>query len=349
MTKALSAEKPFLNALRNLAPSPPPVWLMRQAGRYLPEYRAIRAGCANFLDLCYSPDKATEVTLQPIERFHFDAAIIFSDILVIPHALGRDLTYRDGEGPRMTPLRNRSDLLSLTKTGVLDRLAPIFETTRRTAKALPPNTALIGFAGAPWTVACYMVEGQGSKEFNAVRRMAYGEDALFQELIDILVDVTADYLDGQILAGAEAIQIFDSWAGLLPEKPFRRWSIEPTKRLIDKLKGRFPDVPVIGFPKGAGPMLSAYAEESGVTAIGLDQTVPLGWALKEIPSHIVLQGNLDPALLLVGGQALDDGIDDILEKTKNRAFIFNLGHGVLQETPPDHVQQLVERIRKSRA
>ena len=338
--------KPFLAALAGQAMIPPPCWLMRQAGRYLPEYREVRASTKGFLDLCYSPDKATEVTLQPLRRYGFDAAILFSDILVVPHALGQSVSFREGEGPVLTPVRSDRDLDALTLEGFQARLAPVLETVRRLSSAIPASTSLIGFAGSPWTVATYMVEGSGSKDFVEAKRLAYGRPETFSRLIDLLVTATGDYLLAQIDKGAEAVQLFDSWAGVLPEAEFGKWVIEPTRRLVQRLKDRHPKVPVIGFPRGAGQLYQAYVDGTGVDAVSLDTGIPLDWAVKTLQPKVTIQGNLDPVMLLAGDTAAQDrAVDRILQCCAKGPFIFNLGHGILPATPPDAVARLVDRVR----
>jgi uroporphyrinogen decarboxylase len=337
---------PLLRALNGEVQSHPPVWLMRQAGRYLAEYREVRASAGGFLDLCHNPEKATEVTLQPIRRFGFDAAILFSDILVVPDALGQKVSFTEGEGPRLTPIRNAKDLGILSKVGFQDKVQTIWQTVRSLRQALDPTVALIGFAGSPWTVATYMVEGRGSKDYIAIKKMAYGDPGLFGRLIDILTDATFDYLIGQIDAGAQVLQLFDSWAGVLPESEFRRWVIEPTKILVTRLKTARPGIKIIGFPKGAGVLLEDYALETGVDAVSLDSSQKLSWAVDRLSPRFTLQGNLDPILLVTGGAALDRAVDHILEVTKGVPFIFNLGHGIVPETPIEHVAALMARIRR---
>tara|TARA_R100001086_G_scaffold248337_1_gene185022 strand:+ start:571 stop:1617 length:1047 start_codon:yes stop_codon:yes gene_type:complete len=339
--------KPFLRSLAGETQSIPPIWLMRQAGRYLPEYREVRAQANGFLDLCYSPDKACEVTMQPIRRYGFDAAILFSDILVIPHALQQNVWFVEGEGPKLEPLKGDADLSILKPDAVLGHLQPVFETVSKISANLPIETALIGFAGAPWTVATYMIEGGSSRDFSKTKIWAYQNPESFQRLIDILVDATANYLVAQIDAGAEAVQLFDSWAGALDEAGFYRWSLAPAKALVAKVKERHPTVPIIGFPRGVGPLYADYATETGVDAVSLDQGLPVAWAAKELQPHVTVQGNLDPMALLAGGDALDTAVDHILENLSGGPFIFNLGHGIIKETPPDHVTRLVERIRRT--
>lgn len=337
---------PLLRALSGECVSPPPVWLMRQAGRYLPEYREVRASVGGFLDLCHSPDKAAEVTHQPIRRYGFDAAILFSDILVVPDALGQRVTFAEGEGPRLTPLRSSEDLSVLTQIGFQDKVRNVWRTVESLRQTLDPSVALIGFAGSPWTVATYMVEGRGSKDYIAVKKMAYGDPGLFQRLIDILVEASYDYLLGQIDHGAQVLQLFDSWAGVLPETEFERWVIAPTKKLVSRLKAARPGIKIIGFPKGAGVLAEAYALETGIDGISLDASQSLSWAVKTLSPRFTLQGNLDPILLVTGGAALDRAVDHILETTKGVPFIFNLGHGIVPETPPEHVKALMERVRR---
>jgi uroporphyrinogen decarboxylase len=335
----------LLRVLSGETVSPPPVWLMRQAGRYLPEYRATRASVGGFLELCRAPDKATEVTLQPIRRYGFDAAILFSDILIVPDALGQTVRFEEGEGPKLTPLRNKEDVAVLSKVGFQEKVAPIFQTVRQLRASLTAETALIGFAGSPWTVATYMVEGGSSKEFLAVKKMAFGDPGLFQTLIDLLVDASFDYLVGQIDHGAQVLQLFDSWAGALPEGEFERWVVSPTARLVARLRDARPGIKIIGFPKGAGVMAELYAEQTGVDGISLDSSQRLSWAVERLSPKVTLQGNLDPVLLVTGGPALQRAVDHILEVTAGVPFIFNLGHGILPSTPPEHVTALMAMIR----
>lgn len=338
-------QKAFLRALAGETLSPPPFWLMRQAGRYLPEYRQVRAGCNGFLDLCYTPEKATEVTLQPLRRYNFDAAILFSDILVIPDALGQPVAFKEGEGPKLNPIRDAAGLAVLSKDKLQSHLAPVFETVSRLSKAIPETTALIGFAGAPWTVATYMVEGAGSKEFVETKKLAYGQPIVFKALIDLLVDATGDYLISQIDHGAEVIQLFDSWAGVLPEEEFSKWVIEPTAKLVSRIKAERPGIPVIGFPRGAGALLLPFVERTGVDAVSLDTSVPLDWAAKHIQPKVTVQGNLDPVMLIAGGEAMDHAIDHVLKTLGKGPFIFNLGHGILPSTPPENVARLADRVK----
>ena len=336
--------KPLLDVLRGKRVDPPPVWMMRQAGRYLPEYRALREQKGGFLDLVYDSDAAAEITLQPLERFpELDAAILFSDILIVPFAIGQNLSFVAGEGPRLTPPLMGSDLDELR--AVPARLDPIYETVRKVRERLNPWKTLIGFAGAPWTVATYMIAGQGSREQAEARRLAYLEPDKFGAIIDRIEEVTLEYLLSQVEAGAEALQLFDSWAGSLAPAQFDRWVIAPTARLVKAIKSRHPDVPIIGFAKGAGGKLAAYARETGVDAVGLDETVDPSWAAKAVPEKIVVQGNLDPLALIAGGEALDTAARSILDAFAGRPHIFNLGHGILQDTPIAHVERLLGLVK----
>jgi uroporphyrinogen decarboxylase len=343
---AVPEGKAVLRALAGETLKLPPVWLMRQAGRYLPEYRELRQRVPGFLDFCFSPELACEATLQPIRRFGFDAAILFSDILVIAHGLGQEVAFRDGEGPVLEPVRSAGDLRRLSLNELSARIAPVYETVGRVGALLPAETALIGFAGAPWTVASYMVEGGGSRDFAAVKRWAFSDPDGFGELIDLIVEATVIYLSGQIAAGAEAVQLFDSWAGVLPEREFRRWVIAPTRRIVHALRENHPKVPVIGFPRGAGLLYRAYFTESGVSALGLDGTVPPAIARKTLQSIGPVQGNLDPLLLVTGGEAMAESVTAIRRALGDGPFIFNLGHGIVPETPVEHVQELVALLRR---
>lgn len=337
--------KPFLRVFEGETVSPPPIWMMRQAGRYLPEYREVRANIGSFLEFCYTPDAAVEVTLQPLRRFGFDASILFADILVVPDALGQQVTFKEGEGPVLEPIRDAAGLEKLDVEGVVGRLAPIFETLRRLSVEIPETTGLVGFAGSPWTVAVYMVEGRGRTECERARGWAYRAPDEFGRLMDILVDATSRYLVEQAKAGAEVLQLFDSWAGVLSVSQFRSLVIEPTRRIVENVRKSAPGVPIIGFPRQGGVMIPEYVTETGVDAVSLDHSVPLDWAVRTIPETCVLQGNLDNRLLVVGGEALDRGVDEILEQTRDRRFIFNLGHGIVPQTPPDNVRQVIDRIR----
>ena len=337
--------KPLLQALNGKVPDRVPVWLMRQAGRYLPEYRELRANTGSFLDLCYSPELAAEVTLQPLRRYGMDGAILFSDILVIPHALGQPLDYVEGEGPKLDPIRDAAAVAKLSANGLNDVLGPIYETVRRVRADLPEGAALIGFAGSPWTVACYMVEGGGSRDFAEVRRFAYGDPDGFGQLIVYLVDSTIVYLRHQIDAGAEAVQLFDTWAGILPESAFQSWVVAPTARIVEAIRATHPATPIIGFPRGAGLMYQDYAKATAVSVLALDTSVPLASA-KALQETLPVQGNLDPVTVMVGGEEMRRSAKDILQALAGGPFVFNLGHGVLQHTPPDHVGELIALIRE---
>lgn len=335
--------KPLLSVLRDGKTGINPVWLMRQAGRYLPEYRELRAAKGGFLELVYDADAAAEVTLQPIRRFGFDGAILFSDILIVPHALGQELTFGPGEGPRLAPPLIDAALAALTR--VPARLEPIYRTVEKVKSQLPAATTFLGFAGAPWTVATYMVAGHGSRDQAETRGFAYADPGVFAEIVSAIADMTVDYLDGQAAAGVEAVQLFDSWSGTLSPDQFEQWVIAPTARIVAALKARRPDLPVIGFPKGAGARLAAYARETGVDAVGLDETIDPAWAARELPENLPTQGNLDPLALLTGGAALEKAVDRILSMFAGRPHVFNLGHGIVKETPIAHVERLLELVR----
>ena len=338
------ANKPLLAVLKGERRDPPPLWMMRQAGRYLPEYRQLRQDKGSFLDLVYDSEAAADVTLQPLMRFpQLDAAILFSDILIIPFAIGQNLSFVAGEGPRLTPPLMTASLGDLTAYPA--RLDPIYETVAKVKARLDPAEALIGFAGSPWTVATYMVAGQGSREQAEARRLAYRDPGKFAEIIETIEAMTVDYLSGQILAGAEAVQLFDSWSGSLAPTEFERWVIAPTARLVDRLRSLHPGIPVIGFPKGAGGKLAAYARETRVDALGLDETVDPLWADKALPKGLPVQGNLDPLVLLAGGDALKSEVERILDAFAGRPHIFNLGHGILQDTPIAHVEDLMMLVK----
>ena len=338
------ADKPMLAVLRGERCDPVPMWMMRQAGRYLPEYRQLRADKGSFLDLVYDSDAAAEITLQPLKRFPaLDAAILFSDILIVPFAIGQHLTLVTGEGPRLTPPLTNADLDDLTP--FLTRLEPIFDTVRKVTAGLDTDKALIGFAGSPWTVSTYMIAGEGSRDQSDARRLAYGDPQRFGEIVARIEAVTLDYLSGQVEAGAEALQLFDSWSGSLSPAQFEQWVIAPTARLVSALRERYPDVPIIGFPKGAGGKLAAYARETGVSAIGLDETVDPAWAAEELPEDLPVQGNLDPLALIAGGDELETATRRILDAFGGRPHIFNLGHGILPDTPIDHVEQLIAIVK----
>jgi uroporphyrinogen decarboxylase len=333
----------LLGVLHGERPARPPIWLMRQAGRYLPEYRALRAGKGGFLELCYDSEAACEVTLQPLQRFGFDGAILFSDILVIPHSMGQNLWFEAGEGPRLAPTLANTPLETLVPAP--ERLAPVIETVRKVRAALDPAVTFLGFAGSPWTVATYMVAGAGSKDQGLARRMAYTEPARFAALLEAIITATIDYLCAQIEAGVDAVQLFDSWAGSLSPAQFRQWVIAPNAAIVKGVKARHPETPIIGFPKGAGAKLLDYAEQTGVDALGLDETIDPVWAARTLPAHLPLQGNLDPLALIAGGDVLDKAVDEILAAFTGRAHIFNLGHGILPDTPIAHVERLLKRVR----
>ena len=337
--------KPLLQVLGGQTSRRPPFWFMRQAGRYLPEYRALRAKAPNFLTFCYTPELAVEATLQPLRRFHMDAAILFSDILVIPDALGQAVSFREGEGPVLDPIRKPGELERLGNGDVLAHLEPVFATVRGVRQALPEDIALIGFAGAPWTVATYMVEGRSGADFVTVKRWSEEDAAGFGRMIDLLVDATASYLLAQIEAGAEVVQIFDSWAGVLSPQGFERWVMKPTKELVSRIKARFPETPVIGFPRGAGKLYERYVRDTGVDAVGLDTNVPLDFAAETLQAHVAVQGNLSPALLVKGKGEMEEEARRILSRLSNGPFVFNLGHGIVPTTPPEHVAQLSDLVR----
>ena len=348
--------KRLLRVLKGEAVWPPPIWLMRQAGRYLPEFRALRAQ-ADFITRCMTPDIATEITLQPIRRFAMDGAILFSDILILPWAMGQSLAFVDGVGPVLEPIRTAADLARLDPSRVGERTAPVMETLRRLRTSLDApgrlgeaaggQTTLLGFAGSPFTVACYMVEGGGSKDFAITRGMAFSEPALFDRLIDLLTRSTATMLCDQIAAGAEAVMLFDSWAGLLPPSQFERHVIAPTRAIVQAIRARHPDTPIIGFPRLGGLLVGRYAAETGIDTIGLDTGADLEVAAGLLPEGLAMQGNLDPLCLIAGGAVMEQEADAIRVAMRGRPHIFNLGHGVLPQTPPEHVGALVERVRRA--
>ena len=337
----------ILDVLDGAIINPPPVWMMRQAGRYLPEYRALREKAGSFLDLCFNPALAAEVTLQPVRRFDFDAAILFSDILVVPHALGQTVTFEAGEGPCLTPTVGTDGLSGIAAELDLDALAPVLETIELVRAALPSRTALLGFCGAPWTVATYMIAGRGTPDQAPARLMAYRNPKLFETLIDILVQASIDYLAAQFEAGVDAVQLFDTWAGVLPPGEFERWCIKPATRIVKGLRQRVPDAKIIGFPRGAATSLRRYVEEVAVNGIGLDWMVDRQFA-QGVQRLRPVQGNLDPLALLAGGPALDREVDEVLGSFSAAPFIFNLGHGIVPDTPIAHVERMLARIRKPR-
>lgn len=336
--------KILLSTIKGARQARPPIWLMRQAGRYLPEYRALRAEKGGFLDLVNDSDAATEITLQPLRRFGFDAAILFSDILMVPATMGQDLRFGAGEGPELRPALIDHSLGALT--AVPARLAPVYDTVRKVAALLDPTTTFLGFAGSPWTVATYMVAGHGSKDQAETRRFAYHDPQAFQAIIEAITDVTVDYLAAQFAAGVDAVQLFDSWSGSLAPAEFERWVIAPTARIVARLRALRPQLTIIGFPKGAGGKLPAYARETGVDALGLDETVDPLWAHASLPPGMPVQGNLDPLALIAGGAALEKAVHAILTALEERPHVFNLGHGIQQTTPLDHVEQLFRLLGK---
>ena len=336
-------EKPLRAVLLSQRLDPPPVWLMRQAGRYLPEYRELRAQKSGFVDLATDSEAACEITLQPVRRFGMDGAILFSDILMVPWAMGQDLWFEEGEGPRLAPRLVDNALSSLHAAP--ERLEPVYETVRRVVAQLPVQTTMLGFAGSPWTVATYMVAGRGSRDQSETRRLAYRDPQAFDAIIGAIEAVTIDYLSKQIEAGAEAVQLFDSWAGSLAPAQFERWVIAPTARIAAALAERHPATPVIGFPKGAGAKLAAYARETKVDAVGLDETVDPVWANEVLPKDLPVQGNLDPLALITGGDAMTSAVRHILAAFADRPHIFNLGHGILPDAPIAHVEQLLDLVR----
>lgn len=341
--------KPILDVLNKKKPQRVPFWLMRQAGRYLPEYRELRSNANGFLDLVYNPENAAEVTVQPLRRYGMDAAILFSDILVVPHALGQSVTFEAGEGPKLDPILSEKDFSRLNHDLLAGKCAPVYETVKLVREKLADEkfdeTALIGFCGSPWTVICYMTEGGGSKDFHRARNWAANDPVSFKKLVDLVTNASCDYLAGQIRAGAEVIQLFDSWSGLVEGDQFNRWVIEPTKKIRQYLKTNFPQIPVIGFPRGAGLHTLAYARETGVDCLGLDQTIDKGWAAQNLQRILPVQGNLAPELLMAGGESLEEGLQNVHNAFSGGPWIFNLGHGVIKETKPENVEKLRDIVR----
>jgi uroporphyrinogen decarboxylase len=337
--------KRLIQVLDQSVQSPPPIWLMRQAGRYLPEYRALREKAGGFLDLVFTPELAAEVTLQPIRRFGFDAAILFSDILVIPHALGQHVRFEAGEGPLLDPLEDRRAFERIAGKVDHDILAPVYETIRLVRAKLDPGVALLGFCGAPWTVATYMIAGRGTADQAPARLFGYRDRVGMDTLIDVLVEASASYLVRQLQAGADAVQIFDTWAGILGPEEFARWCIEPTRRIIEIVRGKVPGAKIIGFPRGAGTSILRYAEHVPVDAVALDWMIDRDFARDHIQNRVAVQGNLDPLGLVAGGDTLDRAVDCVLEAFAGRPFIFNLGHGIVPETPIAHVERVLKRVR----
>lgn len=342
----MTKNKNFLQALKGETTDRVPFWYMRQAGRYLPEYMERRKTAGSFLDLCFSPDFAVEVTLQPLQRYHMDAAILFSDILVVPQALGQHLEFRQGEGPVLTPVDTADKINRLGIEGFHEHLAPVYKTVNKLSQAIPKETALIGFAGAPWTVATYMVQGHGSPDQAAARSLAFQQEDVFQGMIDLLIKSTSEYLIRQIEQGAEVIQLFDTWAGNLPDDQFRKWAIEPMARIVENIRAKYADIPIIGFPRGAGCRYPEYIRATGVTAVSIDTTMPLEWVRDHIQPLCPVQGNLDPLLLVAGGDRLETRAREILDCLSGGPFIFNLGHGIVPQTPPENVARLSEIIRE---
>jgi uroporphyrinogen decarboxylase len=336
----------FVETLTGTPQAIPPIWLMRQAGRYLPEYREVRTKADGFLNLCYTPELAAEVTMQPIRRYDFDAAILFSDILIVPHALGQDVWFVEGEGPRLEPISDADGLAKLDPTATRDRFSSIYETVDRVRTQLPFDKALIGFCGAPWTVATYMVAGRGTPDQAPARLWAYNDQAAFTELIQLLTDVSIDYLAGQIEAGVNAVQIFDSWAGSLPDDQLDSWVVQPTEKIVSALKARYPHIPIIGFPRAVGSNAPDYVRATGVDAVGCDTSMPLAFMAGELAATgVAIQGNLDPLLLVAGGSGLERRLEAILSTMRGVPFVFNLGHGIVPATPPEHVTRMLEIVR----
>ena len=343
----MTHEKSLMRVLNGERLDPPPTWIMRQAGRYLPEYRALRSKAKDFLSFCYSPDLACEAVLQPLRRFDLNAAILFSDILVVPDALGRKVWFAEGEGPRLIPLADEQTWRIEVSDSFIQRLSPVYETVERLRAALPRRTALIGFAGGPWTVATYMIQGEGGEKDRS-RRVAYQRPADVNALLDVLVEATARHLAAQIAAGADCLQIFESWSEGLSEPLFERLIIAPTKALIARLRAAGVDAPIVGFPRGAGALRGRYARETGITALGVDTQTPALFARAQAPADMALQGNLDPQLLVCGGGALEQGARDVVNAFKASPHIFNLGHGITPQTPPEHVTAMLEAIRRTK-
>lgn len=339
------AKQKFLAALGGEPQSVPPIWIMRQAGRYLPEYREIRQTAASFLDFCYSPDLAVEATMQPIRRYGFDAAILFSDILVVPDAMGQEVGFETGRGPVLVPVGDRAGIAGLDPARTVDYLAPVYETVGRLRADLPTEVSLIGFAGAPWTVATYMVEGGTSRTFENVKSLAFGDPDLFDDLIERLIEATTAHLNAQIEAGVDAVQLFDTWAGALPENELKRWSLNPIRRIAAALKAAHPEVPVIAFPRGAGVAYAAFAACPEIDALSLDHSITRDWAAKHLQPHAALQGNLDPIRVVAGGEGMLQEADAIVDAFSAGGHVFNLAHGVIPQTPPEHVAALVDHIR----
>lgn len=335
----------FLDIFKGIKSCCPPIWFMRQAGRYLPEYLEVRKRCKGFLDLCYNPELAAEVTLQPLKRFPLDAAIIFSDILVIPHALGQKVSFEEGTGPKLDPLSLDSFEERLTFKNFFKNAAPVYQTIHLTKSRLSPSKALIGFAGAPWTLALYMIEGEGSRDFAKAKGQAFENEKVFTALLDYLSEVVSLHLIEQVKAGVQTLQLFDTWAGLCPATHFEKWITSPTRKIVSNLSEAFPNLPFIGFPKGIGTNLGEYVTQTKISGVSLDISTPISWATENLPSSLILQGNLDPVLLVAGGESLKKAIFSIHEEMQGRPYIFNLGHGILPQTPPSHVETCVQIVK----
>lgn len=341
-----TTNKIFLKALQGEVLKEPPLWMMRQAGRYLDEYKKVREQAGSFLNLCYNPELACEVTLQPIRRFGFDASILFADILVVPDALGQEVRFETGEGPRLDPITTLEGLKQLDLSKVDEKFNSIAETVKLIRAGLPNETTLIGFCGSPWTVATYMVAGKGTVNQAPARTVAYENPEFFQKLMDILVEASIDYLSRQVDAGAEVLQLFDSWAGSLPVDQFERWVIEPTIKIVNALRAKYPHVPIIGFPRGAGPLYTRYVEALDIQGVSIDETIDPKWARDHLPSNVTVQGNVDSLALMAGGDALKRQVDAVFEAWSGRPFVVNLGHGIQQFTPVEHVEQFIKLVRR---
>ncbi len=342
----MTKTKKLLKALAGETQDIPPVWIMRQAGRYLPEYRELRATAGGFLDLCYNPEFATEVTMQPIRRFGFDAAILFADILLLPQALGMKLWFETGEGPRLEPVSNLAEINSLKPIDEIhETLNPVYETVKRLSAALPPETTLIGFAGAPWTVATYMVAGRGSSDQGPARKMMYQDPVAFQALIDLVTDATIEYLAKQVEAGAEVVKLFDSWAGALSGSTFEQYALKPAVKIATALKARYPDLKFIGFPRGAGGGYISFADAGVFDGLALDSSVPAEWARDNLQNKVAVQGNLDPMMMITGGEMLESETRRLLDILGNGPYIFNLGHGITPEGKPENIEKMLRVIR----
>ncbi len=345
MNRPTEDNKLLLRVLGSESVNPPPIWLMRQAGRYLPEYMKVREAAGDFLDLCYNPDLAAQVTMQPINRYGFDAAIIFSDILVIPDALGQKVAFSHGVGPLLNPLRSKKEILELNYRAFGETLNPVYEAISKVSAELSPEVSLIGFAGAPWTIATYMVEGGSTKNFNHVKSWSASDGGGFEELIKYLIDAITLHLINQVDAGAEVLQIFDSWAGVLSPSEFERWCVKPVAEITKRVKSKHKDIPIIGFPKGSGLSYQNYAQRTGVDCISVDYTVPLTWIANTLQPGAVIQGNLDPHILRQGGDRMVKEVQEIKTALGQGPFVFNLGHGILPDTNPSNVGKLIELVR----